>query len=287
MEYFPSRSRNSIKNQSVSFKFLHRIRDINADLPTTENDRYTILTRRESRLQNGRIKNAGDNQGKSAARRTGCPTDLWQNNDDEKMNIEEESSDEEDEISGEEGVCGDSEEGIKTSTSTATSNYNSVPEILDNGSIYVGPDTLAWGNFKFAAGVPEPGPAWDPTAGNTDLAGDADLNGTLPDLPAVSSDFPQGVDCTAFETANHALYSNFLNSIPTDMTGFSRPDDMEMAGFESHHPANMPLQGTTMTHWSRQGNKIVLSVEEADNTTVNSLLQIAFSSGSRFHLARE
>lgn len=203
------------------------------------------------------------------------------------MNTDEESSDEEDEISGEEGVSGDVEEGIKTSTSTTTSNYNSVLETPDNGYIYAEPDTLAWGNFKFLAGVPEPGPAWDPAVGNADLTGDADLNGTLPDIPAVSSDYLQGIDYTASESADHALCSNFLNLIPTDMTEFSRPDEMEMVGLEPHHPANMPLQGTIMTHRSCQSNKIVLSFEEADDTTVNSLLQIAISSGSRFNFARE
>jgi hypothetical protein len=260
-----------LHQESVSVLFTEK--DFIADSMATLG-RYTILTRRKSRLRNGKTKKVEENQGMSTARKSACRTEMWPNNDDDQIGVDEESSDEEDEISGEEDeVSG--EEGIITSTFTSTANFNSLSETPDKASRDTGPDTLAWESFPAAASSP----TWNPTIG------DADFNGTLPGLPNFSSDFLQGIDCNASLTTNHGLYSNPLDLAPTDIAGYLTPGDMEIAGFESHQPTNMPLQGTAT--WNCQGNKVILSIEEADNRTVNSLLQVAFSSGSRFHLTRE
>lgn len=148
-------------------------------------------------------------------------------------------------------------------------------------SVCANPDAPAWDDF--AAGVS--GHAWDPTL---PLLNPSDFNDTLPDLSAVSPHALQGFDCTSSEVARHGLYPDFLYPSPTDMSGLLGPVDLAMAEVESQQPAVVPLQGSTdITEGNCQGKKVVLTIEEADQKTTETLLQVAFSSGSRFRFSRE
>lgn len=244
-----------------------------------DNDRYTILTRRESRSITGRSRKVRQHQHQSTARETALPTDLSSDDEDDEMDEDEdeESSCEEEEASAEE------ERGrlVDQKASSSRTNSNSMLETPDKISVPAGPDAPAWESFLAGAS----GHAWDSTITSGE---NADFNGTLPELPVVSSDVLQGLGVNGSEAANYGFCPDLLDPSLTDMSGSLRLEDLEMAGVEPHQqPAMVPVQGTAVARSSFQGRKVVLSIEEADHTTVDSLLQTAFSSGSRFHFARE
>ena len=165
------------------------------------------------------------------------------------------------------------------------SNSNSTLATPDEISAYAGLDASLWDNFP--AGVSAH--AWDPTipsVRDTEYPGHY-FNGTLPDLTTVFPDIHQSFGCNGSEVAKDGIYPSLPYPAHTDMSRFLDPGGLELAEVGSHQPAIMPLQGTDMARRNSQSSKVVLTVEEADHSTVESLMQIAFLSKSRFHLARE
>jgi hypothetical protein len=163
------------------------------------------------------------------------------------------------------------------------SNSNSTLATPDEVSAYAGLDASLWNNF------PTGHHAWDPTipsVGDTEYPGHY-FNGSLPDLTTVFPNVHQSLNCNGSEVAKDGVYPGFLYPAHTNMSRFLDPGGLELAEVGSHQPAIMPLQGTDMARQNSQSSKVVLTVEEADHSTVESLMQIAFLSKSRFHLARE
>ncbi|KAJ5783605.1 uncharacterized protein N7518_009282 [Penicillium psychrosexuale] len=134
IEKFPSRSRNSIKNQ------------------------YTILTRRESRLGNGGTKKVEQHQGQSTATETVCPTDLWPNDEDGQMDRDDNNK-EENKASREKEIERLALCDSHKRQSIASSSCNSKLETPDNAYICNDPDKVAWEDIPFEVS----GSTWDPT----------------------------------------------------------------------------------------------------------------------------
>jgi hypothetical protein len=249
------------------------------------NNRYTILSRRESKLRNSRSKKVRQHQDHTAAKETAHPTDSSPGDENDEMDcMDDESSYEEEEEAGSDEES--SRWGPRNSPGDqSVPNPNSTLATPDEISAYAGLDAPPWDNFS--AGVS--GHAWDPTipsVGDTEYPGHY-FNGTLPDLTTVFPDVHQGFGCNGSEVAKDGVYPGLLYPAHTDMSRFLDPGGLELAEVGSHQPAIMPLQGTDMARRNSQSSKVILTVEEADHSTVESLMQIAFLSKSRFHLARE
>jgi hypothetical protein len=243
------------------------------------NGRYTILTRRESRLKDGRTRKVRQNHDRPTTRETARVIDSSTDDGDDAMDEDEESCDEEEEANAEErDRLGPSNlwEGQRGPSSSSNSNSNPTLDNPDKNSACAGPDLSVWDKSPAELS----GPSWDQMIAS-------DFNGTLPDLSTLSADVLQGLGCNGLDDTKHGLYADLLYPSPTDMSGLFGPGDLEMAGLESHQQTIMPLQGTAMARANSQDNKVVLTIEGADHMTVEALMQIAFSSGSRFNLTRE
>ncbi|GIJ86501.1 hypothetical protein Asppvi_005390 [Aspergillus pseudoviridinutans] len=257
-EYFPSRSRNTIKNQ------------------------YTILTRRENKLRPSKSRKLSQRQEDLMTKETALPTE-W-SSDDEDDEDDESSCEEDEDGSAEEESSRRGPRNCRGDQSVYSSTSNSDPTLAvpTEVSVYAGPDALPWDDLSAGAS----GHAWDPTmSSDTDFPGHG-FNGTLPDLPTVSPDVLQGFGRHGSDAAKQAFYPDLLSPVPTDISGLFGQGVPEMAEVESQQPAIIPLQGIAVPRQYSRGNKVVLTVEEPDHRTVEALVQVAFLSGTPFHLAR-
>ncbi|KAF4217187.1 hypothetical protein CNMCM5878_006431 [Aspergillus fumigatiaffinis] len=246
------------------------------------NGRFTILTRRENKLRPSRSKKRRRRQEDLMSKETALPTDSSSDDEDDE---DYESSCEEDEdgsaeeensrrgprnFRGHQGVC------------SSTSNSNPTLAAPTDVSGHAGPDALPWDDLSAGAS----GHTWDPTmSSDTEFPGHGFI-GTLPDLPTVSPDALQGFGRHGSDAAKQGFYPDLLSPVPTDISGLFGQGVPEMAEVESQQPAIIPLQDIAVPSQYSRGNKIVLTVEEPDHRTVEALVQVAFLSGTPFHLAR-
>ncbi|KAJ6065702.1 hypothetical protein N7499_011325 [Penicillium canescens] len=185
------------------------------------NNRYTILSRRESKLRNSRSRKVRQHQDHPATKETAHPTDSSPGDEDDEMDcMDDESSYEEEEEAGSDEES--SRWGPRNSPGDQrVSNSNSTLATPDEISTYAGLDASLWDNFP--AGVS--GHAWDPTipsVGDTEYPGHH-FNGTLPDLTTVFPDVHQSFGCNGSEVAKDGVYPSLLYPAHTDMSRFLDP----------------------------------------------------------------
>ncbi|KAE8356816.1 Homeodomain-like protein [Aspergillus coremiiformis] len=260
MEHFPTRSRNSIKNQ------------------------HTILTRRYNKLK--KLREAQD-----ATSAAPGPEDT---------SLSPSPS----EDSGDNSIdsSSDDDSGVGNG-STRESSEIQEPQIVDHGvtmsmnptDIIEFPTQVATGHHGFVhgsswgmAGTLSGDPWGLPSVGETDGT-TVFFGGMMPEFHAVP---PCALPSVNFEDANSCkdcICPSLLSPTEEFPSEYGQSDtffdDSSMSAMETEEQTILSLR-ETMARGKGCG-KIVLTVEEPDNNTVESLVQIAFSSKSRFHFARE
>ncbi|EAU32760.1 predicted protein [Aspergillus terreus NIH2624] len=230
IEHFPSRSRNSIKNQ------------------------FTILTRRENKLSPSRRRKP--KEGTQPGSHTDSSSESGDDDDGESSNEEDYNH------NGRSTVEDSSHQG--QSSYCSPSNLTHPLATPDEISPCAGLDASAWDKVT-PAGVS--GHTWDTTLSSDTEFSRHEFHGDLPDLATVSPEVLQG------------FYPDLLSPTPTDMPWVFDQGDLAMSGVESHQ--HLPGPPT-----NPRGSKVVLTVEGPDHQTVEALVQVAFLSGTPFHLAR-
>jgi hypothetical protein len=127
-----------------------------------------------------------------------------------------------------------------------------------------------------------------PSVGETDSIG-MFFGGMMPDLHTVPPDALHGFNCDDATAVKDCICPSLLSPTEEFPSEFSHGDnffdDLSVSAMDSEEQTLVSLQGNT--NRGKPFGKIVLTVEEPDDDTVESLVQIAFSSKSRFHFARE
>ncbi|KAE8132872.1 Homeodomain-like protein [Aspergillus pseudotamarii] len=258
MEHFPTRSRNSIKNQ------------------------HTILTRRYNKLKNLREAQNASSVGTGTEDSSLSPSSC--------------------EDSGDTVDSSDDDSGLGSGSTEGSSGLHD-PHIADDDvSMSINPtDVLPSTN----QGIPGHhgfihGPTWDmagtlsgdpwglPSVGETDSMG-LFLNGMVPELHSIPPDSMHGFSFADATSGKDCICPSLLSpteELPSDYSqGDNFCDDLSVSAMDTEEQTLASLQ-ENVTRGKRCA-KIVLTVEEPDNNTVESLVQIAFLSKSRFHFARE
>ncbi|KAE8312158.1 hypothetical protein BDV41DRAFT_589134 [Aspergillus transmontanensis] len=257
MEHFPTRSRNSIKNQ------------------------HTILTRRYNKLKNLReaqnAASAGTGPEDSSLSPSSC----------------EDSGDTVDSSDDDSGLGSGSTEG-STGLHDPHIADDDVPMNINPTDILPSTTQGIPGHNGFMHG------AWDmtgtlsadpwglPSVGETDSMG-LFLNGMVPELHSIPPDSMHNFGFADATSGKDCICPSLLSpteEIPSDYSqGDNFCDDLSVSAMDTEEQTLATLQ-ENVTRGKRCA-KIVLTVEEPDNNTVESLVQIAFSSKSRFYFARE
>ncbi|THC93538.1 hypothetical protein EYZ11_006998 [Aspergillus tanneri] len=250
VQYFPARSRNAIKNQ------------------------YTILMRRRTKSKS---------TAKNAAPLEPLDTESSQNpawSSEEDTDESGQSSDDEDDGTAvERRDPRSSMEGILTQTDTGDTAEGAENITLIQDSQW---DMLSGFSNE----------SWDKVLSSMGEPSDTGLyfDGAVPGLPAaIPETTPHGY---THDGGKPDLYSTpaapLLPAQGRTPVLFS-PPDQDGAAMMGVEPTQQEI-GTiphTVTRRGSEGNKVVLIVEDPDKTTVESLMQVVFSSRSRFHLTRE
>ncbi|KAE8374212.1 hypothetical protein BDV26DRAFT_284477 [Aspergillus bertholletiae] len=259
MEHFPTRSRNSIKNQ------------------------HTILTRRYNKLKNLREAQNATNAEPGPEDSSLSPSSY--------------------EDSGDTTIDSSDDDSGLGSGSTRDSSGLYDPHIADDDvPMGVNPTDIMPSTTQ---GIPGHsglmhGSAWDmtgtlpgdpwglPSVGETDSMG-LFLGGMAPELHSIPPNSMHGfgfVDATSGKDCICPTLLSPTEEFPSDYSqGDNFCDDLSVSAMDTEEQTLASLQETVAR--GKRCAKIVLTVEEPDNNTVESLVQIAFSSKSRFHFARE
>lgn len=144
------------------------------------------------------------------------------------------------------------------------------------------------------------GPTWDmagtlsgdpwglPSVGDTDSMG-LFLSGMVPELHSIPPDSLHGFSFADATGGKDCICPSLLSpteELPSEYgQGDNFGDDLSVSAMDTEEQTLASLQENVAR--GKRCAKIVLTVEEPDNNTVESLVQIAFSSKSRFHFARE
>ena len=215
-------------------------------------------------------------------------TDLDASGDDLDMRVEELNPIDADMID----LTGDEEDQIQTRPDCKTDNNG------ENGSLLFSFDpqfTFTYPTSEFDPmiqdfysdpGMYEPRILWGETGDQTQTAStDPEIfNGN----PHGSSRIPPNsfpdLSCeTELDHAEQGFYTGLLTPNFTDIPSFFSSDS-EMTVSQ---PPSLDSLNDCIQQGSPRKTKIILSVDEADHNTVELLMQAAFRSGCRFHLARE
>lgn len=216
--------------------------------------RFTILTRRENKLSPSRRRKP--KEGTQPGSHTDSSSESGDDDDGESSNEEDYNH------NGRSTVEDSSHQG--QSSYCSPSNLTHPLATPDEISPCAGLDASAWDKVT-PAGVS--GHTWDTTLSSDTEFSRHEFHGDLPDLATVSPEVLQG------------FYPDLLSPTPTDMPWVFDQGDLAMSGVESHQ--HLPGPPT-----NPRGSKVVLTVEGPDHQTVEALVQVAFLSGTPFHLAR-
>lgn len=258
MEHFPTRSRNSIKNQ------------------------HTILTRRYNKLKN--LREAQNAVSVEPVPEDGSSTpSSYEDSGDNTIDSSDEDS----------GLGSGSTESSEIHDPRIAD--DDVPMSINPADIMAFPahgvpghNGIVNGSSWNMAGALSGDPWGLPSVGETDSMG-IFFGGMMPDLHTVPPEALHGFNLEDAATGKDCICPSLISpteEFPSEYNhGDKFFDELSVSAMDTEEQTLMSLQ-ETVTSGKRCG-KIVLTVEEPDNDTVESLVQIAFSSKSRFHFARE
>ncbi|KAF7591608.1 hypothetical protein BBP40_001308 [Aspergillus hancockii] len=259
MEHFPTRSRNSIKNQ------------------------HTILTRRYNKLKNLReAQNAV--QAEPRPEDAGSSSGSYEDSGDNSLD-----SSDDDSRSGRgstrEGSEVQDRNGADDDVLMTLNTTDIMPFPIHTAA---GPNGFAHGSSWDMTGTLSGDPWGLPSVGETDNIG-MFFGGMMPDIHTVPSDALHGFNCDDATAVKDCICPSLLSPTEEFPSEFSHGDnffdDLSVSAMDSEEQTLVSLQGTTSR--GKTLGKIVLTVEEPDDAVLQSLVQVAVASKSRFHFARE
>lgn len=245
-------------------------------------DRYTILMRRLGKTNRSGPENGPEDHPEitrlsESSSEENDIDDLDASGDECDMEVDEVNFTEEDMLN----VSNEDQRGSKTKTDNRAEDETFSPfdppvTFLDSASEF---DRMIR-ELHSHSGMAEPPMLWEETGhhAQTDPTGPEPYGNH--ELSAIPPAFFPDLSCERGSNTSEAFYTGLLTPEFTDVPGLFG---------DSEIPYPHPPGPGSLNHFpnSSRKTKVVLSVDEADHNTVELLVQAAFRSGCKFHLARE